>query len=272
MYTNIPTHETLSVIDTACNKNLVEEWLKRDIINLSKTIIDQNYFQFEELTYKQNDGLAMGAPTSSIFSEFYLQHHENSRIYDLLRNHNIAGYFRYVDDILIIYDESTMNIKDLLHCFNNPNPKLKFTLEKEVKRRINFLELTIHREHNKFSIDIYRKPTFTDTIIPNDSCHPEEHKLPAIRSLYDRLDNYHLPPDTRQNEDNRIQQILQNKGYITPTRPPTCNYNTNPPRRSQTKGTAHQPAHAHATTTNTNPPRKSQCGPDSPTAAEKQEP
>ena len=136
-------------------------------------------------------------------------------------NHNIAGYFCYVDDILIIYDESTTNTKELLHCFNNPNPKLKFTLEKVLEHRINFLDLTIHRQHNTFSIDIYRKPTFTDTIIPNDPCHPEEHKLAAVRSLYDRLDNYHLPPDRRQNEDNRIQQILQNNGYSTPARPAT---------------------------------------------------
>jgi hypothetical protein len=85
MHINIPTHELLSIIDTACNNNIVVERLKRDIINLSKTIIDQNLFQFEDLTYKQNEGLAMGAQTSSIFSEFYLQHQENSRIYDLLR-------------------------------------------------------------------------------------------------------------------------------------------------------------------------------------------
>jgi len=74
MYTNIPTHKLLSITDTACNNNLVEERLKRDIINLSETIIDQNYLQFEDLTYKQNEGLALGAPTSSILSEFYLQH------------------------------------------------------------------------------------------------------------------------------------------------------------------------------------------------------
>jgi len=98
-----------------------------------------------------------------------------------------------------------------------------------VERRINFLDLTTHREHTKFSIDIYRKPTFTDTIIPNDSCHPEEHKLAAVRSLYDRLDNYHLPPDRRQNEDNRIQQILQNNGYSTPALPLTSNYKKNQP-------------------------------------------
>jgi len=70
MYTNIPNHELLSIIDTACNNNLVEERLKRDIIHLLKSIIEQNYFQFEDLIYKQNEGLAMGAPTSSIFSEF----------------------------------------------------------------------------------------------------------------------------------------------------------------------------------------------------------
>jgi len=43
-------------------------------------------------TYVQNDGLAMGATTSSILSEFYLQHLENSKIYDILLNFNIMGY------------------------------------------------------------------------------------------------------------------------------------------------------------------------------------
>ena len=33
-------------------------------------------------------------------------------------------------------------------------PKLKFTLEKEVEQKINFLDLTIQREHKSFSIDI----------------------------------------------------------------------------------------------------------------------
>jgi len=54
-------------------------------------IIDQNYFQFMGQTYVQHDGLTMGAPTSSILSEFYLQHLENSKIYDILRNLNIVG-------------------------------------------------------------------------------------------------------------------------------------------------------------------------------------
>jgi hypothetical protein len=174
--TNIPTEELIEIIKIACHNNNIEDNLTRDIINLSKTIIDQNYFQFLDNTYIQTEGLAMGAPTSSIFSELYLLSLENSTIYKLLLNHDIVGYFRYVDDILIVYDEGKTNIDTLLKCFNI-SPKLKFTVEKEVKQKIKFLDITINREPNKMSIYIYRKPTYTDVIIPNDSCHPREHTM-----------------------------------------------------------------------------------------------
>jgi len=35
--------------------------------------------------------------------------------------------------------------------------------------------------------EIYRKPTTTDIIIPNDSCHPKEHKTAAVRYYYNRM-------------------------------------------------------------------------------------
>jgi len=80
MYTNIPTEELIKIIKTACQNNNIEDNLARNIINLSKIIIDQNYFQFLDKTYVQTEGLAMGAPTSSIFSELYLQFLEKSTI------------------------------------------------------------------------------------------------------------------------------------------------------------------------------------------------
>jgi hypothetical protein len=154
MYTNIPTDELLIIIDSTCKNDYIEENLKHDIIKLSKIIIDQNYFQFMDETYLQHEGLAMGAPTFSILSEFYLQHLENFKIYNLLINYNVMGYFRCADDVLIIYNESTTDIDDILKCFNNLTPKLKFTIGKEMGGRINFLDITFHREENNFSIDI----------------------------------------------------------------------------------------------------------------------
>ena len=171
---------------------MAKQHRKQSIIKLSKTLIDQNYFQILDETYVQTEGLAMGAPTSSIFSELYLQFLENSTIYNILLNYHIKGYFRYVDDILIVYDEEKTNIDTLLDCFNNISPKLKFTIEKEMEHKINFLDITINRESNKMSIDIYRKPTYTDVIIPNVSRHPREHKMAAIHYLYNRGNTYQL--------------------------------------------------------------------------------
>jgi hypothetical protein len=45
----------------------------------------------------------MGAPASSILSEIYLQYLENTKIYGILAGSKIEGYFRNVDDILVIY-------------------------------------------------------------------------------------------------------------------------------------------------------------------------
>jgi len=64
----------------------------------------------------------MGASTSSILSEVYLQRMENTTIHELLKKHRIEGYFRYVDDILVVYNDDNTNIYNVLEDFNNLAP------------------------------------------------------------------------------------------------------------------------------------------------------
>jgi hypothetical protein len=72
----------------------------------------------------------MGSPTSSIFSEMYLQYKECTDISDTLIRNNIIGYFRYVDDILV-YDKTLTNIDEVLNSFKRIMPTVKFSIEKE---------------------------------------------------------------------------------------------------------------------------------------------
>jgi len=44
------------------------------------------------MTYLHPDGLAIGAATSFILSEFYLQHLESHKIYSLLLSHTVEGH------------------------------------------------------------------------------------------------------------------------------------------------------------------------------------
>jgi hypothetical protein len=158
----------------------------------------------------------MSAPTSSILSEIYLQYLENTAIYYILRKADIVGYFMYVDEILILYKAEKTNMNNILEQFNNLVPGLTFTLEMENNQRINFLDLTLTRLHNKLHINIYRKPTTTDAIIPQDSCHPQEHKLAAGRFFINRVRTYNLDPIDKQKELNTVKQILHNNKYNVP--------------------------------------------------------
>jgi hypothetical protein len=114
----------------------------------------------------------MGAPTSAILAEVFIKYLEYTKIVDILLKSQIIDYYRYVDDILIIYNAHTTNINDVLDKFNKIHPKIKFTIEKEENNRINFLDLTISKTRNRIQLAIYRKSTTTDLIIHNDSCHP----------------------------------------------------------------------------------------------------
>jgi len=160
--------------------NTVDDRTTQDIMRIAQTLLEQNYFCFWDTICIQNEGLAMGAPTSSILSEVYLQYTENTTICELLIKHKVEGYFRYVDDILVIYKDNKTNIHRVLEDFNNLVPSMKFTLEKEQNNKINFLDITITKNHDGLSFEIYRTPTVTDIIIPNDSCHPREHKTEQL--------------------------------------------------------------------------------------------
>jgi hypothetical protein len=213
MYSNIPTNELNQIIRSRCIEHRLEKKLTDEILSITHTILQQNYFQFQDDWYTQKTGLAMGAPTSSILSEFYLQHIEQSSIYEILTTHNILGFFRYVDDILIVFNSRKTNIHEVFNAFNKLSPTLKFTMETESNNQLNFLDITINKETDKFTFNIYRKPTATDTIIHRASCHPPEHKQAAIQYMINRMNTYDLPDSNKTQEHNIIRQILHNNGY-----------------------------------------------------------
>jgi hypothetical protein len=119
MYTNVPTDELAGIIKSLCMSNMIDNKLSDELVAISNTILKQNYFQFADLFYLQEKGLAMGSPASSVLSEIYLQYIESSYITNILLQNLIIGYFHYVDDILIIYNNTITNIKEVFNLFNN---------------------------------------------------------------------------------------------------------------------------------------------------------
>ena len=109
----------------------------------------------------------MGAPTSGLISELFLQNLEHLHLAHLSNKHKIINYLHYTEDILLIFDSNHTNIQNILDDFNAVHPNLKFMAETETNNKIiNYLEVTIHKTPMNWKISIYRKPTFTETTIP----------------------------------------------------------------------------------------------------------
>jgi predicted RND superfamily exporter protein len=108
--------------------------------------------------------VAMGSHISGLMAEIFLQNYEQYIVKNILDSNKINFYNRYVDDIIIIFDNNHTNANDILNYMNKVHKDLQFKATEEIDNTISFLDLLITRNHNKLLMDIYRKPTTTDTI------------------------------------------------------------------------------------------------------------
>jgi hypothetical protein len=175
MYANTPLNSVVNIIRDTLTKEYPQTVI-REIDTITKIIMEQNYFQHKNHFYKQKEGLAMGAPSSSILSEIYLQFLEHNEILKILSDHKIASYSRYVDDILLLCNHTNTNIEQVSNAFNSIHSNIQFTTEKDNSNKINFIDITVHRLHSKLEYNIYRKPTSTSIIIHNNLVIPWNKK------------------------------------------------------------------------------------------------
>ena len=68
------------------------------------------------------------------------------------------NYFRYLDDIFLIFDKNLLPVDDLCIIFNELNPDLNFKLE-SLGDEINFLDVKVKVEDRVITTDIFYKAT-----------------------------------------------------------------------------------------------------------------
>jgi hypothetical protein len=142
-------------------------------VQLLKIIIEQNYFQYNNL--------------SGTLAEIYLQLIEELHMKHWIENQEIVYYKRYVDDILIIFDQHTANETTITSFMNNINEQLDFKATREINKSVNYLDLTTNRSINIIEININRKPTNADITIQHTSNHPRDYKLAAFTYYRNRM-------------------------------------------------------------------------------------
>jgi hypothetical protein len=212
LYVNIPIQETLKITESLLNKENNTQ-ITKQIITLLEATLKQNYFEFQNNIYQPKKGVAMGSPISGKMAEIFLQHIENLHIKHLLDTKSILYYTRYVDDILIIYDTRHSNDNTIQKYINQLHKNIQLTPTHEEQGQTHFLDLTIIRNNTKLEIDVYRKPTTTNTTINYNSNHPTEHKTAAYRHYIKRMQALPLTTERQKTEWETIKTIAKSNNF-----------------------------------------------------------
>ncbi|XP_049828734.1 uncharacterized protein LOC126267492 [Schistocerca gregaria] len=217
MYTNIPTEETINIIEQQLKCKKFPDIQINEISSILRLITEQNYFTFNNNFYSQQEGLPMGSPISGTLANIFLDHIENTIFNNIVKQggYKIIYWYRYVDDIICLVDETHNRIEELHSNINTVHPQIHFTMEIEKNQTLNFLDLTITRNNHQHEFSIYRKPTSTSTVIHNTSNHPTVHKYASFTHMLHRINRTPLKPENYTQELNIIKQIAVENNYKT---------------------------------------------------------
>lgn len=217
MFSNIPPEDCKHLCLELLDKANINVLIKNELIDALDLCLSQNYCQYDNKFYIQNSGLAMGAPLSPLLADIFMSHVEEVIMSSHEAKNYIKFWYRYVDDVLACFTGTRRQLSKFLNFINNIHPNINFTVETEKDGKINFLDLTLSHNETSISFDIYRKPTFTDITISNQSFSPKSHKLAAYNSMIHRALSIPLSEEQLKIELNTIIKIGYNNGYSVKT-------------------------------------------------------
>ena len=245
LFTNIPRPEALAVA-----KRVIEDMddnllplPKDDFMTILKRCLSLDTFTFNDSTFQQHRGLAMGSPLSPILACLFMESLESSHFTNIIGHHNT--WLRYVDDILVIVPRRT-DLHDTLNRLNTVNPSIQFTLEIEQDGRLPFLDVLIMRQDSGYNFTVYRKPTDRDNHIHFYSAHSDRTKSGIVIGFLLRAHRI-CTKDHLQNEIDHItnsflrlqyplswllQRVSKAQQITTNTTTKTQQAPTNPPPRT----------------------------------------
>ena len=152
LFTNVPLDDTIEIILRRIydNKEIETDIERNDLKNLLLLCTKHVHFTFQNQTYIQTDGVAMGSPIGSILADISMVELENTLI-PTLYDH-IDDWSRYVEDTIgVVKTESINYVYNILNSFH---PNIQFTYEVETNNNIPCLTHTHriqHHLHNSLS-------------------------------------------------------------------------------------------------------------------------
>ena len=181
---------------------------KEMFVELMHSATSRVEFSFDNIIYRQVDGVAMGSPLGPALANIFLGYYEEKLFSEIFKP---AVYFRYVDDTFAIF-RSEKDSEEFLTRLNNLHSSLRFTFAKEKNSSLPFLDIHFERTETNYETSVCRKPTFTGQYLRWESFLPMKRKTGLVSTLVHCALKICSKSKLKE-EINRIKEILLENGY-----------------------------------------------------------
>ena len=164
-------------------------------------------FSFNNVMYRQIEGVAMGSPLGPLFTSIFVGFHEKK----IPAAKMPEMYERYVDDIFSHF-QSRQASEEFGVLLNNLHPALRFTCEHEEDDSLPYLDVRVTRTVKGMSTSIYRKPSFTSLYTWWDSYSATKYKINMVCALVHRILRI-CSPAVVEMELRSLRDIFLKKSY-----------------------------------------------------------
>uniref|UniRef100_A0A1A8RNC6 Reverse transcriptase domain-containing protein n=1 Tax=Nothobranchius rachovii TaxID=451742 RepID=A0A1A8RNC6_9TELE len=215
LYTNIETDKGMAAIQKAFQDHPDPKRPDKEILELLHINLTCNDFNFNEHTFLQIKGTAMGKRFSPAYANIYMADWEQTA-FDKCTKKPLM-YLRFLDDIWGIWTHSKEDFADFVTTLNNHHSSIKIKPVLQEKE-INFLDTITFKGQDfasthKLDTKVYFKPTDSHALLHKHSFHPPHTfrgivraQLLRFRRICSRADDFHEATGT-------LFAVLRKRGY-----------------------------------------------------------
>ena len=128
LFPNIPHGEGLAslrwFLETRDNKHIASDTLTE----LAEVVLKNNIFEFDEKTFKQKRGTAIGTKFAPPYAILFMADFEEKMLESFEKKPMI--WWRYIDDEFFIWEHGEESLKVFIERVNMFHSRIKFTAER----------------------------------------------------------------------------------------------------------------------------------------------
>ncbi|XP_072007089.1 uncharacterized protein [Engystomops pustulosus] len=155
----------------------------------------------------------MGAKCAPSYANLFLGWWEENVVYRLeAYKTKVSGWFRYIDDILLLWTGSSEDCVGFISELNNNpwNIKLTSTLSTTT---VDFLDISISYNHPTLTTSLFRKQTATNNLLHFSSFHPRHLKNGIPTGQFLRLKRNCSDQSDFRRHARELTHRFQERGY-----------------------------------------------------------